>query len=307
MTSGCGVHSPNLAQPFLDLPPPPPPPAKLRSREAHKPDHLFLTRILDWEIYMAASQPPELIEQILDELNGDLPSLRACALLHSSWVPASQERLFHTVSVDRVDKWNSLVQLLQIRPHIRALIRRLEWAIPRAGKRSVAIAEPSPALFPRVEHLVCKHGPLRDALLYGLPSLVTVELSECDKFGVDPALAKRINIASELSSDNGGSLAVANLIVFGVTRIHTLSLAEWIEVCVRWKTLRTLAISLPRLVDGPSHRSMYGTLRSLEELVLSVQSDLGGSGSSILGILESSSRELFGLFCRTSPGRTCHF
>jgi hypothetical protein len=257
---------------------------------------------------MAASQPPELIEQILDELNGDLPSLRACALLHPSWVPASQDRLFHTVSVDRVEKWNSLVQLLQTRPHIRALIRRLEWAIPRAGKRSVAIAEPSPTLFPRVEHLVFKHGPLRDALLYGLPSLVTVELCEWDKnrkFSVDPALAKRIS--SKLSSEYGGSLAVANLMVVGVTRIQALSLAEWIQVCVRRKTLRTLAISIPRLVDGPSHREMFGTLGSLEELVLSVQSDLGGSGSSIHGGLESSSRGIFGSFCRTSPGCTSHF
>jgi hypothetical protein len=75
---------------------------------------------------MESSLPPELTEPILDELGGDLLSLRACALVHSSWTLASQAHIFHTVTVHREEQWDALVELLRASSHIRPLLRRLE-------------------------------------------------------------------------------------------------------------------------------------------------------------------------------------
>jgi hypothetical protein len=229
------------------------------------------------------SLPLELVVQILDDLGGDILALQACALVHPAWVPTSQARLFHTVIVKRPMDWNSLIHLLHTSSHIRPLLRCLRWAIPW---RSGVMAEPSPVLFPRVEHLVCECGPLQDALLFGLPSLVTLELCKSDEFEVDSALAQRIASPSSDGIATGARLAIPNLLVVEVMLIRDIPLAEWIQIDVQWQTLRSLTISIPELDDGPAYRDMLNSLKALEELTLFVCHHLAYRGSSILDVPE---------------------
>jgi hypothetical protein len=218
---------------------------------------------------MTLSLPRELTELILTELGGDLPSLRACALVHTSWVTASQTHLFHTVVVGDVREWNSLVRLLRTRPHIRPLIRRLEWTLIQYDALDVGLAgaEPSPTLFPRVAYLQHAGGPLWDALLSSLSSLTTLELWLYETNLTVPCLG--LGSASSLGK---GSLALRKLIVGSVSEIDRTSfLVEWIRFSVSWQSLRSLHISLPVLKDGPAHRRMYESLTVLEELSLDME------------------------------------
>jgi hypothetical protein len=216
---------------------------------------------------MTLSLPLELTELILTELGGDLPSLQACALVHTSWVTASQTHLFHTVAVDEVREWNSLVRLLRARSQIRPLIRRLEWTLLQDGALDVGLADPSPTLFPRVAYLQYKNGPLWDALVSSLPSLSTLKLWFPDTNVTVPGLG--LSSASPLGK---GSLALRKLIVGFVSDIdRTTTLAEWIRFSVSWQSLRSLQIFLPVLKDGPAHRRMYESLTALEELSLGME------------------------------------
>jgi hypothetical protein len=217
---------------------------------------------------MAWSLPSELTQSILGELGDDLPSLRACALVHTSWVTASQTHLFHTVAVYEVREWNSLVRLLRNRPPIRPLIRRLEWSILQNDPLvDVVLADPSPALFPRVAYLYHACGPLWDALYPSLSSLSTLEVDFYDKTFTLHRLG--LNSASSLGK---GPLALRRLIVGCVSEIdRTTNLVEWIRFSVSWQSLRSLQISLPVLKDGPAHRRMYESLTALEELSLDME------------------------------------
>ena len=46
------------------------------------------------------SFPPELVDAIIDQLHGDINSLRACALTSSSWLSTSRYHLFNDVSFE---------------------------------------------------------------------------------------------------------------------------------------------------------------------------------------------------------------
>jgi hypothetical protein len=212
---------------------------------------------------MALSLPREVTEFILDELGVDLPSLRACALVHSSWTLASQARIFHTVAVHSEEQWDALIELLRASSHIRPLLRRLE----ACDEFSVSSAEPSPMLFPRVEHLTYSRPPLEDMMLRIFPSLITLELSNCLWYYADNALCQRI--ASGYSPEKGGVLVLRSLILIDVCEFPDWSsLAEWTRISVQWQSLRSLAITVPKPEDGPAHQQMFEVITALETLTL---------------------------------------
>jgi hypothetical protein len=221
--------------------------------------------------FMASFPPPDTVHQILDDLDGDRLSLRACALVHSSWALASQARLFHTVAIDQREKWRALVHLLKTSPHIRPLLRRLDLVIPRQWwdghfLQDDDFVEPLLALFPRVDHVTQRHGPLMDALFCRLPSLVSLELHEVMTLEKDATLSHPCS-----SHELAGALALRSLVVTDVTQIAGwLLMPEWIQMRVHGQSLRRLEISLPWAEDGPAHRRMYEALTVLEELTLDV-------------------------------------
>jgi hypothetical protein len=219
---------------------------------------------------MALSLPREIMGFILDELGADrqLPSLRACALVHSSWTLASQARIFHTVAVHSQEQWNALVELLRSSSHICPLLRRLETYdelyVSSAG-------EPYAMLFPRVEHLTYGYPPLEDMMLRSLPSLLTLELIN-SLWYADNALCHRIN--SGYSPEQGGVLVLRSLVLIDVHAISGWSsVAEWTRISVQWQSLQSLAISVPKLEDGPAHQQMFKAVTALKTLTLDYKVD----------------------------------
>jgi hypothetical protein len=221
--------------------------------------------------FMASFPPPDVVHQILDDLDGDQLSLRACALVHSSWALASQARLFHTVAIDQRKKWRALVRLLKTSSHIQPMLRRLDLVIPRHCWDSHFLqdddfVEPLRALFPRVAYVTQTHGPLMDTIFRHFPSLVSLELHQVMTLENDTTLSGTCS-----SHGLGGALTLRSLVVTNVTNIAGwLPMPQWIQMRVDGQSLRRLRISLPRPEDGPAHRRMYEALTALEELTLDV-------------------------------------
>jgi hypothetical protein len=102
--------------------------------------------------------PPELVEHILsfipcDKANQSLFPLfaRVCR----AWTPAAEIHLYRHVLVHRKHQWRHLRKALQARPHLRPLVRALQFADVHVelGVRSHAFG----AYFPRLEEVVfCK-------------------------------------------------------------------------------------------------------------------------------------------------------
>jgi hypothetical protein len=220
---------------------------------------------------MASFPPPDVVHQILDDLDGDQLSLRACALVHSSWALASQARLFHTVAIDQPEKWRALVHLSKTTSHIRPLLRRLYLVMPQHLWNGHLLqdndfVEPLQALFPHANHVTQRRGALMDALFRRLPSFVSLELLG----GV--VLDKDTTLSPPCSSlELGRALMLQSLVVTGVFPASSqLSVPEWIQMRVHVQSLRRLRIALPRTQYSPAHRRMYEALTALEELTLDV-------------------------------------
>jgi hypothetical protein len=69
--------------------------------------------------------PSELTDRVIDFLYADLASLRACARVHSSWMPAARMYLYERVYLASLGPWLRLVETLARSPAIIPLVKHL--------------------------------------------------------------------------------------------------------------------------------------------------------------------------------------
>ncbi|KAJ7664673.1 hypothetical protein DFH06DRAFT_1087557, partial [Mycena polygramma] len=67
----------------------------------------------------------ELTDQIIDHLHADPVSLRSCALVARSWVPASQYHIFFSVNIKQDSTCRLLCDMIAQSPHIGHYIRNI--------------------------------------------------------------------------------------------------------------------------------------------------------------------------------------
>jgi hypothetical protein len=123
-----------------------------------------------------APTPHDVVEQILDLLRADTATLRACALVCSSWTLRSQQHIFHRVRLVPLggvtpvaEQWERLLSCLTKSPHLRPHIRTLAVkGLPDVENLS-APADLS-RLFPRVSTLQLS-GMIQMQLIPALPAL----------------------------------------------------------------------------------------------------------------------------------------
>ncbi|KAJ7203971.1 hypothetical protein C8J57DRAFT_1407710 [Mycena rebaudengoi] len=68
---------------------------------------------------------PELTDQVIDHLHADPDALRACALVSSSWTPASQFHIFFSVNIHHNTACRLLCELISHSPHIESYVRNI--------------------------------------------------------------------------------------------------------------------------------------------------------------------------------------
>ncbi|KAF8532439.1 hypothetical protein JB92DRAFT_3103902 [Gautieria morchelliformis] len=68
--------------------------------------------------------PGELIDQVIDHLHDDPPSLRACCITCRAWVPSARFHIFHDIVLS-AEHADALAVLLETSPHISPLVRSL--------------------------------------------------------------------------------------------------------------------------------------------------------------------------------------
>ncbi|KAJ7026643.1 hypothetical protein C8F04DRAFT_963479, partial [Mycena alexandri] len=68
---------------------------------------------------------PELTDQVIDHLHADATSLRNCALVARSWVPASQFHIFFSVNIKHDAACRLLCHIVRHSPHIGQYIRNI--------------------------------------------------------------------------------------------------------------------------------------------------------------------------------------
>jgi hypothetical protein len=71
--------------------------------------------------------PLELIHEIIGHLSADVDAetLRACALVSPTWLDSARLRLFKQVTLDSVESWRNLSDLLARTPHLASYVHRL--------------------------------------------------------------------------------------------------------------------------------------------------------------------------------------
>ncbi|KAF8515428.1 hypothetical protein JB92DRAFT_3095910 [Gautieria morchelliformis] len=69
--------------------------------------------------------PGELIDQVVDHLHDDSPSLRACCITCRAWAPSARFHLFQDIIVLSAKRANALAVILETSPHISPLVRSL--------------------------------------------------------------------------------------------------------------------------------------------------------------------------------------
>jgi hypothetical protein len=136
---------------------------------------------------MTSQVPPDLIEHIFNALpiyhSSGLATLRACAVVHSSWTQRAQARLFHTVFVGMFKKgtnlgtlptvpWGSLVGSLERCQHLRPLVRALIICAPLPD---ALLPRLSPVLFPSVIALMWQ-AYAETRILAHVPALESLEV-----------------------------------------------------------------------------------------------------------------------------------
>ncbi|KAF8189558.1 hypothetical protein K438DRAFT_1593302, partial [Mycena galopus ATCC 62051] len=68
---------------------------------------------------------PELTDQVIDHLHAEPVSLRTCALVARSWVPASQYHIFFSVNIKHDATCRHLCDIIAQSPHIAHYIRMI--------------------------------------------------------------------------------------------------------------------------------------------------------------------------------------
>jgi hypothetical protein len=71
--------------------------------------------------------PLELMHEIIGHLSADVDAetLRACALVSPTWLDSARLRLFEQVTLDSVESWRNLSDLLSRTPHLVSYVHRL--------------------------------------------------------------------------------------------------------------------------------------------------------------------------------------
>ena len=69
--------------------------------------------------------PAELIDQVIDHLYDDIPSLQACCLTSRGFLPGARFHIFHDVLLSGPDRANAFVKLLEGSPHISSFVNFL--------------------------------------------------------------------------------------------------------------------------------------------------------------------------------------
>jgi hypothetical protein len=219
---------------------------------------------------MSAPQlPQELLENVFKHLEeeSEWTSLRACALVHRSWTPSSQARLFQLVGVLLPSSWPRLCRLLEDSPHIRPLLLHLVLCAPfPAG----SYARPHPGLFPRVAKLTYVSTDFDTATLDCLPALNSLEF---------------MGVANVLASSQTPESHV-------LRSVESLTIHErLIEPILRWigrtgctESLRELEVCVPAVDPAPAFRtfcSVLQSMRGLRKLKLNIEEWRRNTGTSL--------------------------
>ncbi|KAF8509131.1 hypothetical protein JB92DRAFT_2814372 [Gautieria morchelliformis] len=69
--------------------------------------------------------PGELIDQVIDHLHDDSPSLRACCITCRAWAPSARFHIFHDIVLSDAERADALAVHLETSPHISPLVRSL--------------------------------------------------------------------------------------------------------------------------------------------------------------------------------------
>jgi hypothetical protein len=217
---------------------------------------------------MAQSLPLELIEGILKNCAEDKATLRACALSCRAWLSASQQLIFHTVSVTNLLDSHSIVSLLQDCSHIRPLIIKLEWLTSSENLPSDMAAE----LFLRVRYLRYESENLHWNFVSSLPALETLDL------GRDTVISDNYDSASQTAS-HAGTIPLRHLILKHLHHKGAGVLTSMVPR-VHADILRTLDLRMPSSKKGimPVLRQFLSSLTALRELRLRISIRLSSIG-----------------------------
>ncbi|KAF8524442.1 hypothetical protein JB92DRAFT_2827030 [Gautieria morchelliformis] len=126
--------------------------------------------------------PGELIDQVIDHLHNDSPSLRACCITCRAWAPSARFHIFHNivVSAKRADE---LAVILETSPHISPLVRSLtiEGDAQLVYIRSDYLDAAIPAIAPKLTRLKTlrlervtlaqQHPKVLSVLIHNFPTL----------------------------------------------------------------------------------------------------------------------------------------
>jgi hypothetical protein len=139
--------------------------------------------------------PIELCERILDLVPMlDHGSLRACTLVHSSWLPRSRAHIFGhidfspeqwTDNVEEIfsqaasgdERWELFVALLERAPHIRLLVRSLE--VSSECPNDFLLHGRLAVLLPAVTRLSIRRVAVQPALILAIPNLRDLAITSC--------------------------------------------------------------------------------------------------------------------------------
>lgn len=102
------------------------------------------------------SFPLEIIDQIVDHLHDDPPSLRACALTSRMLRPASQYHLFSSLKISSLQRLQDCVLLLQQNPKLTIYVRELHYYAKAEWQRGIHptwINDVAPALSSRLQNI----------------------------------------------------------------------------------------------------------------------------------------------------------
>lgn len=69
--------------------------------------------------------PVELTDRVIDFLYESPLALRACALVHSSWLPAARRHLFHDIHIAKASSWDNLSRAVRASPELGSYVRSL--------------------------------------------------------------------------------------------------------------------------------------------------------------------------------------
>lgn len=93
--------------------------------------------------------PQELIDQTIDHVfeHGDFEGLAACSLVHTTWTPTSQGRLFQRVTSLALGRSEKLAALIRQSPHIALYPKHLVLGITSSDLDAIATSSSSATIF----------------------------------------------------------------------------------------------------------------------------------------------------------------